>query len=125
LNFCLEPECSSPYNKFLLLHFLLLFRSSGELFNQKICGFSTFQVLAGGKTALALSSPGGTKASRSKTARGCVLTAAAVPGGRKNEQIYSIERAKKMSSGCWLSEDVVPGKKHIAYEYNQKFKNFV
>jgi hypothetical protein len=70
-----------------------------------------------------MSPPGSIKGTGCGNAQGFFLTIATVSGRQKNAQIYTIERAQKMSSGRQHSADVVPGKEHAAY--NRKLKNFI
>jgi hypothetical protein len=78
LNFLLEAACSSLTPKSWLLQFLLLFRSNGELFILGDSWISNFS-RAGGLDypALALSPPGGTKAT------GVKMLGAIVSGDRQ------------------------------------------
>jgi hypothetical protein len=93
---------SSPNTKSWLLHVLLLFWSSKELFIPEDSWIFNFSIrVAGGwyYLALVLSPQSGTEATGSKNVQGCYTSRSYCIGGRgKNAQIYVIEQAKKMSS---------------------------
>jgi hypothetical protein len=85
---------------------------------RKIYGFPTFQYLAGGTHPLAQTQWG------VKMRSAIILPAATIVSGRKNTQIYIIERAKRLCSGKCNSRDFVLGVNNEHGVWRRKFKNF-